>query len=113
MPSENDIYFCLDCERCKSKNCNHRNHARKLISRPTEHIVNYGHGRFQKESDFLKFKPKLHIQDLAYNSEHGAVVRKRYKKYASENEESSPVNLFDYPSERRCNISNMGLKLSY
>jgi hypothetical protein len=103
--SENaTIHFCLDCEGCKSRHCTHENHARKIIKRPNEHILNYNHGRFQKEADFLNLKPKLQIEDLAYNPANGAKVRKLYKKYAAENEGSSPVSLFDYPINemRKC-----------
>ena len=98
------IHFCLDCEGCKSRHCTHQNHARKIIKRPNEHLLHYAHGRFQKEDDFLNLKPKLQIEDLAYNPGEGPKVRKLYKKYAAENEGLTPVSLFDYPlnEERKC-----------
>jgi len=103
--SENaTIHFCLDCEGCKSRHCTHENHARKIIKRPNEHLLHYAHGRFQKADAFLNLKPKLQIEDLAYDPGEGAKVRKLYKKYAAENEEFSPVSLFDYPlnEKRKC-----------
>ena len=67
--NENQVHFCLDCEGCKSRNCDHTKHTRKLIEgRLDTHILNYAHGRFQNVETFFSKKCRLRLEDLAYDT---------------------------------------------
>ena len=67
--NENQVHFCLDCEGCKSRNCDHTKHTRKLIEgRLDTHILNYAHGRFQNVETFFSKKCQLRLEDLAYDT---------------------------------------------
>ena len=99
-PSKMKPHFCLDCEQCYKK-CQHLDHPRKIVERCDEHILKFAHGRFQKMEDFV-MQPKLQLTDLAYSEEHGADIRKQYKKYVEKNKEDSSVNLYDYCKEKKC-----------
>ena len=39
---------------------------------------------------------------MAYSDDHGADIRKQYKKYVEKSKEDSPVNLYEYPYEKKC-----------
>ena len=101
-----DIVFCLDCENCNTQDCSHMNHPRKIIENKVDHIQNFGHGRYQNASNFVKIPP-VEVQDLAYHSEEGPKLRKLYKKYTAQNQERSlkiGINLIDYENNRKCKI---------
>jgi hypothetical protein len=104
--SNDDEYFCLDCENCNNPKCKHTSHHRRYIQNKTAHIQEYAHGRFQKCSDFMMInKVKVKLSDSAYDSKDGPKIRKLYKKYAEVNKDTSPVNLFEYESgEKVCKI---------
>ena len=95
-----DPHFCLDCELCFKK-CSHLDHPRRIVDRVDEHIQQFAHGRFQKIEDFV-MQPKLKLTDMAYSDDHGADIRKQYKKYVEKSKEDSPVNLYEYPYEKKC-----------
>ena len=93
-------HFCLDCELCFKK-CSHLDHPRRIVDRCDEHIQQFAHGRFQKIEDFV-MQPKLQLADMAFSEDHGADIRKQYKKYVEKSKEDSPVNLYEYPIEKKC-----------
>ena len=103
LKKSKDIHFCLDCENCRSKSCDHHNHTRKMVDRIDLHVQDYAHGRYQSLTDFFDGKKlNVSLNEVAYDSKHGVKVRKLYKRFASENEDNPNYNLFDYQKQKKC-----------
>ena len=45
--------FCLECEHCTTKNCNHLTHSRKIYDDLACHARDSGHKRFQLVNFFI------------------------------------------------------------
>ena len=101
----NKDVFCLDCENCLVPNCSHMDHPRKFVDSKNDHIQDYAHGRFQDASDVVK-PFFISVEDVAYNQKLGPEFRKKYKKYAAANKDTSPVNLFEYSTKKRCLVAS-------
>ena len=83
------ISFCVVCEGCDRKSCNHRGHPRKVLigndpSVCQRHCNKTGHDSFQSLDNFLPMSLTVKLPDLSYSEKHGANVRKQYKKYVKD-----------------------------
>jgi len=71
-------YFCLDCEGCAGRQCNHLDHPRAPLPYDLRsHFKATGHLVIKPIGKFLTMKP---VGDLAYSFQHGAQVRKQWKE---------------------------------
>ena len=103
------IFFCLECEGCDGKKCDHRRHPRKLIlaknkddtSAVNRHNDRTSHASFQSLNDFIPVTPRIALEDLAYNLEYGREVRKLFKKYAKSQLDNDDLG---FSSQKSCKI---------
>ena len=99
------LFFCLDCEGCKDKSCNHRSHPRVFVGDQAAvkaHIRETMHTRLQTAKDFLQLGKTVSLKDLAYCQTYGHKVRKQFKKGVTTN----MIEARRYPEKRQCKWKN-------